>query len=202
MYPAQRVWVRKRLTFDRSRTTVARMIHLLVSIVAMSITSLSTPTVDDVLAMMSRVPNECELFHSCPKDAKGAALWGLPNYERLNDAREIAEAIVAGVRVESDPWRRAALGVVYAAFESNNRRCAEGDGGKSWGAWQQQGLSRDTACTPMRAFPMWLAMVKQSESACGDLALVASGSCDRGRDKVRRRNLLASGLLGTVVKDE
>jgi hypothetical protein len=158
---------------------------------------LTTPSVDDVLTMMARVPNECALYSNCPKT------WGPPHYESLNDAREIATAIAAGVVAEADPWGRAALGVIYAAFESNNRRCASGDGGKSWGAWQMQRVNN--ACTPLLAFPMWLAKVENSEKTCvalppeDRLAALASGNCDHGRDKVRHRWALVPQVEGRAL---
>jgi hypothetical protein len=178
------------------------------AVFAWSIISVATPAwgdpvavtvlgTQDVLAMMAKLPNECALYHDCPKS------WGTanPGYDHLNDAQEIAEAVVAATIDDSNPWLRAAQAVVYAAFESVNKRCAVGDGGKSFGAWQLQKVSPEVACVPAKALPIWLRKVKQSEEDCGpgiySLTEVASGNCTspKGRRKVAKR----AGLVAALV---
>lgn len=159
------------------------------------------PTLEDVLRMMNDLPAmECALDNSC-KDKRGY----LPgHFDTLRDARLIAQVISEGVVHEDQPWKRAAEGVVFAGYEGGNDRCAIGDGGKSVGAWQVGGLSKDVACDPRREFSIWLSAVKRSEQACADrpenerLAALASGSCDRGLSLVRRRENYAVQLVKKV----
>lgn len=159
------------------------------------------PTLEDVLRIMSELPAmECALDQSC-KDSRG---YGPGHFDSLRDAHLVAQAISDGVVHEEQPWKRAAEGVVFAAYESGNDRCAIGDGGKSVGAFQMGGLSRNVACDPRREFPLWLGAVKRSEQACVDnqeserLAALASGSCNRGRQKVRNRENYAIQLVKKV----
>jgi hypothetical protein len=159
------------------------------------------PTTEDVLRMMSELPAyECVLDNTC-KDEKQ---YVSGHFDTLRDARLIAKVISNGVVQEDDSWKRAAEAVVFAAYESGNDRCTVGDGGRSYGAWQVQGLSKDVACDPAREFPLWLSAVKRSESLCVDnpeserLAALASGSCDRGRRKVRGRENFAIELARKV----
>ena len=159
------------------------------------------PTTDDVLRMMSELPAmECALDNSC-KDPRG---YSSGHFDTLRDAHLVAKAISDGVVNEEEPWKRAAEGVVFAGYESGNDRCAIGDGGRSYGVWQVQGLSKDVACDPSREFSMWLSAVKRSETLCVDnaenerLARLASGSCDRGRRKVRNRENFAIQLVKKV----
>ena len=149
------------------------------------------PTSDDVLAMMARIPNECALYSKCPMTPAG--------FDRSHDARLIAGVIADDVKNEEDPWGRAAQAAVYVAYESAVHACPHaGDGGHSHGGWQLWD-PRDVlaACNPRLAFPLWLGMVHASEATCVDndpderLAQLASGSCSRGRMKVRKRAELA-----------
>jgi hypothetical protein len=149
------------------------------------------PTSDDVLSMMARIPNECALYGKCPITPAG--------FERSKDARVIAHAISDGVQDEDDPWGRAALAAVYAAYESGLSSCPRpGDGGHSHGTFQLWD-AKDVlaACNPRLAFPLWMTLVRASEKACAAnppderLAQLASGSCSKGRVKVRQRAELA-----------
>jgi hypothetical protein len=153
------------------------------------------PTSDDVLSMMARIPNECALYDKCPMTPAG--------FERSRDARRIANVIADGVKDEDDPWGRAALATVYVAFESDVQACPRaGDGGHSHGGWQlwdpQDPLA---ACNPRLAFPLWMRRVRASETACAAnppderLAQLASGSCTKGRVKVRKRAELAKIIV-------
>jgi hypothetical protein len=152
------------------------------------------PTSDDVLLMMSRIPNECALYSKCSYAPAG--------FERSKDARLIASAISDGVQDESDPWGRAALASVYAAYESGLNACPRaGDGGHSHGAFQLWDAKNAlAACNPRLAFTMWMTLVRASEKACSAnppderLAQLASGYCDRGRQKVRQRAELAKTI--------
>jgi hypothetical protein len=139
----------------------------------------TTPTAADVLAMMRLVPAECALTGQCADVPAG--------FDRTRDAPAISEAIAAGVIDEPDPWGRAALGVVYACFESGAQACpTAGDGG------------------PPRAFSAWLAIARRSEATCAanthgeELAALASGSCFKARRKVRLRALLAARIVWGV----
>jgi hypothetical protein len=152
------------------------------------------PTTADILRMMRDVPAECALYHACA-DIPGG-------FERAPDAPAIASAIATGVAAEPDPWGRAALGVVYAAYESSMRACPKsGDAGHSNGTWMLWGVAHAVACDPMRAFPRWLGVVRASEAACSAnapgeaLAALASGRCDMGRWIVRQRDELARRLI-------
>jgi hypothetical protein len=155
-------------------------------------------SVEDVLAMMAQIPNECALYgtSACNPTWKKGPI----GYDKFPDAREIAEAIAAGVDGVEAPRLRAAQGAVYAAYESNNRKCAMGDGGAAHGAWQLQGVPEYIACDPLRAFPIWLGKVRASEKACAALpvgerfAAVASGNCEHGRVRVRIRIPLITTL--------
>lgn len=169
------------------------LIHITFLLVALVNPPSRTVTPEEVLAVMSQVPEETSLYGHGAQTPAG--------FDKKKDAREIAEAIAAGVTWESDPRKWVVLGVVYAAYESANRRCVSGDGGKSWGAWQVQGLARDKACTPMNEFPVWLAKAKASLDYCADLpederlAALASGNCEHGRVKVRTRMPLVRRLM-------
>ena len=83
--------------------------------------------------------------------------------------------------------------VVYAAYESGNVRCAIGDHGLSFGAWQMRGLSAYDACTPAIAAKHWIARAREAAVTCAKnepeerLAPLASGNCDHAKKKTRWR---------------
>lgn len=119
-----------------------------------------------------------------------------PGWEHTGDAREIADAIS---RDAPDRYT-AAVETVYAVRESGLRKCAEGDGGKSLGAWQLQGVDRTIACDPRRAAPVWRGMAEDSIERCQAnppgtaLAGLVSGSCERGRSIAKSRSELAERI--------
>ena len=112
------------------------------------------------------------------------------------DARAVALAIseVASSREE------AALMTTYAAYESGNARCASGDGGLSWGAWQLRYVTREVACDPLRAARVWVARKRLAERTCVDspaeerLAPLLSGNCDHARRQAAWRAEMAARL--------
>jgi len=147
------------------------------------------PTSDDVLAMMASV------------DASGI-------YARVGHARQIADAIADKAEALDGMSLREseALMAVFAAKESANQLCPAGDGGKSLGTFQLQGVERDVACDPGRSLPLWIAKAKWSVTFCADnapderLAALASGRCDRGREKVAARVRMARAIA--AVRDD
>lgn len=161
-----------------------------VSLLATSIGALegeSRVTSEEVLRMMAKVP--------AVEDERSAAHDRPGHFERLGIAGELAVAIALVA-----PSRTAAsLMVLYAAFEGGNLRCAEGDGGKALGPYQLQGVAREVACDPVASSRAWLRLADWSWKVCTKaesppderLAFLASGSCDRGRKKVRARAELA-----------
>lgn len=141
------------------------------------------PSSDDVLEMMADIP---------PMGA----------YVRTGHAQEIADAIADKAEpLEGLSLRETeALLAVYAAKESANQLCPVGDGGKSLGVLQLQGVPASLACRPSTAVPLWLARARSSMALCASnapderLAALASGRCDRGRQKVAERMRLAKAL--------
>ncbi len=147
---------------------------------------------DDVLAISAKIP-ATELGPRSPG-----------HWDTTRDAREIAMAIA---QVAPD-LETAALMDVYAAFEGGMRRCPMGDsrsrgwgGYEALGAWQLHATPARIACDPYRAAAKWLSIVRATEKLCWRnapeerLAALASGSCDRGRELVRRRAKLAHELV-------
>ena len=102
--------------------------------------AIERPSPSDVLAMMAEV------------DASGI-------YARVGHAREIADAIAEKAEALDGLSLREseALMVVFAAKESANQLCPVGDGGKSLGTFQLQGVTADVACHPTLAIPVWIA---------------------------------------------
>jgi hypothetical protein len=113
-----------------------------------------------------------------------------PVHIPVND--ELAASIAAAVEGEPDAERWAVRATVSAYYESrlgwhwNGRAleyndCRSGDGGKSWGFFQiQKPVPKAVACASADAARIWLHMAKTSLKACGTLAQLFSGSCDRG----------------------
>lgn len=137
-------------------------------------------TTDDVMSLMRAIPEKAHPARS-------------GRYDQVGDAREIA----AGIAHVASDRGTAALMSVYAAYESSMQKCAIGDSGRSAGAWQLQYVPREVACDPMRAASIWLAMAKDAQTRCPDnepddkLAVLASGSCTRGRLVARSRARIA-----------
>ena len=151
--------------------------------------AIERPSPSDVLAMMAEV------------DASGI-------YARVGHAREIADAIAEKAEALDGLSLREseALMVVFAAKESANQLCPVGDGGKSLGTFQLQGVTADVACHPTLAIPVWIARAQASLALCTGnapderLAALASGRCDRGRKKVAARVRLARQIA--ALRDE
>lgn len=173
------------------KLTLAFAIAMLTTVVPAHAESIE---VDDVLAIMAKVPNECGLYRSCkwcaPEDE--ACQLGAAGFERTPDAREIATAIAAGTSSREET----VLGVVYAAYESGNHKCAHGDGGKALGTWQMQRSPSAIACTPALAFSHFLARAHRSMAHCdGSMAEYVSGNCDHGTIKAGKRAELVARLM-------
>jgi hypothetical protein len=147
--------------------------------------------VDVVLAMMARIPPEAR-----PK--------GKPaGYDRAHDARAVAHAVAA----TANSREQAALMTVYAAYESAFDTHARGDCNldRSYcaakGAFQLWNVPPEVADDPLKAAPKWLALAADAEARCAKnppderLAVLASGSCDRARPKVRRRAETARAIV-------
>lgn len=137
-------------------------------------------SVADVLAMMDTMPG-------APGDPRSTAAY---HWSKKRGAESIARAI-AMVAPDRE-W--AARMAVYAIHESGlSVECLAGDGKKSLGTWQLQGVPEAVACDPAKAAPVWLGRARQSIADCSALpasermAELASGSCDRGRMIARLR---------------
>lgn len=150
-------------------------------------------TASAVLDMMRLIPLECSLWGSaprprCPTDRPAG-------FELGPDAGAIAAAIARHAASRYD----AALLAVFSSYESGNDAHAVGDGGKSFGAFQVQGMG-EGAFDPDKAAARWLELARSGQHRCHrnppdeQLASVASGNCDHGREKVRRRVRLARSL--------
>jgi len=127
-------------------------------------------------------------------------------YDKSPEVGPVASAIAAAAdgSLTGDVSLDEALMVVYAAYESALRPCAVGDGGKSLGVWQLQGVARAIACDPQRAAAHWFAAARASSALCGALpeeerlAALASGDCQHARRLVRERYALARRLVGSA----
>ena len=146
-------------------------------------------TVDEVLGDMARVP-EREILGRGTEPRQG-------HFDRIGDAREIAVAIAAAVNgmppLYGSRSLTASILAVHGAWESNNRRCARGDSGRSWGYLQLSIAHTDRyeACDPTIATRKWLRLAARvwcaSNPAGAELAAVESGRCDAAWDKARHR---------------
>jgi hypothetical protein len=135
--------------------------------------------VQEVLSMM-------DTMAAAPGNPKSTAY----HWSKEPGAIPIARAI-AMVAPDRE-W--AARMAVYAIHESGlSVECLAGDGKKSLGTWQLQGVPEAVACDPAKAAPVWLGRARQSIADCSALpasermAELASGSCDRGRMIARLR---------------
>jgi len=161
---------------------------LLVSLAAPAAADGPAVTADEVLAMMARVPGR-------PGDPRSTAY----RWDKKRGAPSVARAIA-----QTAPTREwAARMTVYAIHESGLQLepCASGDGGKSLGPWQLGGVREAVACDPDKAAPIWLAKARTSAQDCVKLspdeamAELVSGSCGKGRQLARRREVLVLGAL-------
>lgn len=151
-------------------------------------------TVEDVQALQALIPPEA---HPHGKPA---------GFERAGEAKRVALAIAKGARSSEE----AALAAVYAAYEASNEPKAEGDGHKSFGLFQLNGerTPKECAFDPDCAFGVWKALKDDAETRCARnppeerLAVIASGSCDLARAKVRVRYQIAARVLAELWQQE
>lgn len=139
----------------------------------------SQVSVTDVLAMMDTMPG-------APGNPKSVAY----HWSKKPGAAAVARAIAA--TAPDREW--AARMAVYTIHESGlASECIAGDGNKSHGPWQLQGVPEAVACDPAKAAPIWLAMAQKSMSDCSALppsermAELASGTCGHGHMVARLR---------------
>lgn len=133
------------------------------------------------------------------------AIWTAihPLAPRSGNASEIAAAI-ADV-LSSDPRppvftsreEDASVMAYYALRESWLRKDVVGDGGRSFGVWQEQSSSgRGDVLTQARA---WVALLREGAKACPESpAAPLSGGCKAGRRVADRRVARARALLAKV----
>lgn len=96
----------------------------------------------------------------------------------------------------------AALMTTFAFHESRFRlwdpkrpgRCISGDGGRSYGPLQIQGLAEEIACAPAEAAARWLEIARASIGRCGDLTALVSGHCG-GAPKLARWRVREAATL-------
>jgi hypothetical protein len=172
------------------------LLHLALALTSTMTEAEPRASPEDVLSWMAKVP-------ACEGGKPGCERPG--RWDHIGIAPEIAKAIAAVA-----PSRSAAsLMVVYSLWEGGNQRCAVGDGGRSLGPFQLQDRPEAIACDPVSAARVWLRMAEYSWKACEAkglppderLAQLASGSCDRARDKVRKRAELARELAQDVPEE-
>jgi hypothetical protein len=130
------------------------------------------------------------------------ALWSAvhPLAPTLPDAPEIADAIVMAVSQDSAPpvfgsrEEDAAVMAYYALRESWLRKHAVGDGGRSFGVWQENATTgRADVVTQARA---WLFMLHEGARICPDNpAAPLSGGCKAASHMALRRVAKARELL-------
>jgi hypothetical protein len=115
-------------------------------------------------------------------------------WDRIGAASEVAAAISLTARSREEAERMSE----YAVFESSLVKRAIGDGGKSRGVFQLQRVSDEVAFTPLLAAKAWLqledAVWCTGNAPDEELAALASGSCQKGRTLVRRREALRRQL--------
>jgi hypothetical protein len=130
------------------------------------------------------------------------AIWAAvhPGAARLPDAAPIAAAIDAAVSRDGEPpvfgsrEEDAAVMAYYALRESWLSHNAVGDGGRSFGVWQQRSASgRGDLPTQARA---WLALLHEGARVCpASPAAPLSGGCVAARSTADRRAIRARSLL-------
>ncbi len=135
------------------------------------------------------------------------ALWGAvhPGAPHLRDAASIAAAIDVAVSADAEPpvfgsrEQDAAVMAYWALRESWLTRDAVGDGGRSWGVWQQPAaVGRADLATQARA---WLALLHEGARICPQSpAAPLSGGCAAGRSLADKRASKALRLLDEARK--
>jgi hypothetical protein len=117
---------------------------------------------------------------------------------------EVAEAITAAASTDRDPLDAAAFLTSIGYFESHYNPHAVSkadDPTKSWGPWQLSERRAMTASLGWQAFRA-LALIRDSQTRCGDLTQYASGHCDVavviGWDRARMAYRLVHGAFPGV----
>jgi hypothetical protein len=134
------------------------------------------------------------------------AIWTAihPLASRSGNAPEIAAAIATVVSTDPRPpvfgsrEEDASVMAYYALRESWLRKNVVGDGGKSFGVWQEQSDSgRADVLTQARA---WVALLREGARACPESpAAPLSGGCKAGRRVADRRVAHARALLAKII---
>jgi hypothetical protein len=149
-------------------------------------------SIDDAITMMNALP------------AKELDVNGPPfKWSHRGQANRVAEAVSAAAGTSE----QGAYLVVYDVYEANNVISAVGDGGKSHGPWQlsEDQAKPEVAHDPNKAAPIWLAIADKSRRDCArlpedeQLAELASGNCDAGRELARRRAKLVRRALAALA---
>jgi hypothetical protein len=161
---------------------------------SVAVADTSAVTEQDVRAMLARIPSERALLGRNPEDAQPAG------FERWA-SEDVVRAIVRNApnRLE------AARLTVFAAYESGARArdrrglCIAGDGGKSFGPWQENiaHAGMGTACDADRAARWWLSLERQAAVMCPDEPLAPIvGGCHvpKARRQAHARGALAARL--------
>ena len=151
-----------------------------------------------VLKAMKEIPAECSLYVG-----SGACKVGTPSgCEKVNHAKEISSAIAkTSISVED-----AVEAATYACYESANNLYARGDctpegGCKSFGAWQI-GVIRIGADAQLAH---WNAVRSSAVKLCANnpedtrMAALASGHCDRGLKKVKKRFHVIQAIASRIA---
>jgi len=156
-------------------------------------------TVDDVLGVMHRLPEEGCLYNP---HGKGCTMPG--RFDHGPDARRIAESIVVAAdgSITGNRALDAAVMATFSSYESGNDASAVGDRGRARGAMQLWFVSDSVAFDPAQSVLAWRAIARGSVKMCKDnaadekLASVA-GSCSywKARQKVRQRMQAARDAL-------
>jgi hypothetical protein len=134
------------------------------------------------------------------------ALWAAihPAAPKLHDAPLIAEAIETAVMSDAEPpvfgsrEEDAAVMAYYALRESWLSKDAVGDGGLSFGVWQQKSLAgRADVATQAKS---WLSLLHEGAPICpASPAAPLSGGCSEARALADRRVKRAKALLQAAV---
>jgi len=134
------------------------------------------------------------------------AIWAAvhPAAPRLADASEIADAITTVVSQDDEPVfgtreDDAAVMAYYALRESWLRKGVIGDGGRSFGVWQQSSATgRGDVLTQARA---WFRLLREGARICpASPAAPLSGGCNAARKVADRRVTRARELLGVALE--
>jgi len=133
------------------------------------------------------------------------AVWSAihPAAPKLQDAREIAAAIEKVVSEDPQPpvfgsrEEDAAIMAYWALKESWLRKGVVGDGGRSFGVWQEPAITgKADVLTQARA---WVAVLREGARLCPDSpAAPLSGGCVAARKVADRRVKRARALLTTA----